>query len=129
MWDGRAAALEEQALGPLQADAEMNMPLPVLMDRVARISEYQPLFDAVFPGDGTNPKHLAKAMATYERTVASGPAPFDAWLDGHCAGDRRGGGADQAHSRCDRQHGRRHSRDQQMHRGRERHLDRGRGSA
>jgi cytochrome c peroxidase len=101
MWDGRAATLEEQALGPIQADAEMNMPLPVLMDRLARISEYQPLFDAVFPGDGTNPKHLAKAIATYERTVASGPAPFDAWLDGHRAGDRRGGGADQAHSRCE----------------------------
>src|SRR5580765_7638584 len=26
-WDGRAATLEEQAKGPLQAEAEMNMPL------------------------------------------------------------------------------------------------------
>src|SRR5438552_552647 len=26
MWDGRAATLEQQALGPIQADVEMNLP-------------------------------------------------------------------------------------------------------
>src|SRR5260370_821210 len=52
MWDGRFATLEEQALGPIQAAAEMNMPLDRLMDRLARIREYKPLFDDAFPGDG-----------------------------------------------------------------------------
>ena len=27
-WDGRAGSLEEQALGPIEAPGEMNMPLP-----------------------------------------------------------------------------------------------------
>jgi cytochrome c peroxidase len=82
MWDGRAATLEEQALGPIQAGAEMNMPLDRLMDRLARIAEYKPLFDQAFPGEGATPATVAKAIATYERTVVSSPAPFDAWLDG-----------------------------------------------
>jgi len=29
MWDGRASSLEEQALGPIRADVEMNLPLTV----------------------------------------------------------------------------------------------------
>src|ERR1700749_4465058 len=28
------------------------------------------------------PKTLAKAIATYERTIVSEPAPFDAWIEG-----------------------------------------------
>jgi cytochrome c peroxidase len=85
MWDGRFATLEEQALGPIQAAAEMNMPLDRLMDRLARIREYKPLFDDAFPGEGVTPATIAKAMATYERTVVSNPAPFDVWLEGQDA--------------------------------------------
>ena len=29
-----------------------------------------------------SPETLAEAIATYERTVVSGPAPFDLWIDG-----------------------------------------------
>ncbi|HEY6255488.1 MAG TPA: cytochrome c peroxidase [Xanthobacteraceae bacterium] len=85
MWDGRAATLEEQALGPIQAAAEMNLPLDVLMDRLAHIKEYQPLFAAAFPNEGIVPASVAKAIATYERSVVSNPAPFDAWLEGQSA--------------------------------------------
>jgi len=82
MWDGRLATLEEQALGPIQAAGEMNMPLDQLMVRLASIPEYKPLFSAAFPRDGITPKTLAAAIATYERTVVSERAPFDAWIDG-----------------------------------------------
>ena len=44
MWDGRLATLEEQALGPIQAAGEMNMPLEQLMERLTSIGEYKPLF-------------------------------------------------------------------------------------
>src|SRR5215467_13098616 len=37
MWDGRLATLEEQALGPIQAAGEMNMPLDQLMARLTSI--------------------------------------------------------------------------------------------
>jgi cytochrome c peroxidase len=83
MWDGRLANLEEQALGPIQSPGEMNMQIDQLMDRLASIPEYKPLFDAAFPGDGMKVATLAKAIATYERTVVSERAPFDAWIEGN----------------------------------------------
>ncbi len=74
---------EEQALGPIQAAGEMNMNLDKLMERPATIPEYKPMFEAAFPGEGMKPKTLAQAIATYERTVVSGRAPFDAWIEGN----------------------------------------------
>src|SRR5262245_30234735 len=83
MWDGRAASLEEQALGPIRADVEMNLPVGQLLERLKRIPEYGPLFQAAFPQQGIAPETIAKAIATYERTVVSGRAPFDEWIDGN----------------------------------------------
>jgi cytochrome c peroxidase len=83
MWDGRLANLEEQALGPIQSPGEMNMPIEQLMDRLASIAEYKPLFAAAFPNEGMNSRTLAQAIATFERTVVSEPAPFDAWIEGN----------------------------------------------
>ena len=83
MWDGRLATLEEQALGPIQSPGEMNMPIDKLMDRLSHIPEYKPLFEAAFPNEGMKSATLAKAIATYERTVVSERAPFDAWIDGN----------------------------------------------
>ncbi len=82
MWDGRADTLEEQALGPIQADVEMAMPIDQLLTRLKAIPEYPPLFEAAFPGKGITAENIGKAIATYERTVISGRAPFDAWIDG-----------------------------------------------
>jgi len=82
MWDGRAGSLEEQALGPIKADVEMNMPIEQLLEKLKGIAEYGPLFHAAFPKEGMSPETIAKAIATYERTVVSGRAPFDAWIEG-----------------------------------------------
>jgi cytochrome c peroxidase len=82
MWDGRAGSLEEQALGPIQAEVEMNMSLDQLMDRLSKLDDYKPLFAAAFPNQAMGPATIAKAIATYERTIVSGPAPFDAWIGG-----------------------------------------------
>lgn len=82
MWDGRLPTLEEQALGPIQAAGEMNMKLDQLMERLATIPEYKPMFEAAFPREGMKPGTLAQAIATYERTVVSERAPFDAWIEG-----------------------------------------------
>jgi cytochrome c peroxidase len=83
MWDGRLANLEEQALGPIQAAGEMNMPLEQLMARLESIPEYKPLFAVAFPKEGMKATTLAAAIATYERTVVSERAPFDAWIEGN----------------------------------------------
>jgi cytochrome c peroxidase len=83
MWDGRLATLEEQALGPIQSPGEMNMPIDQLMERLASIPEYKPLFVPAFPNEGMSATTLAKAIATFERTVVSARAPFDDWIDGN----------------------------------------------
>jgi cytochrome c peroxidase len=82
MWDGRLPTLEDQALGPIQSPGEMNMPLEELMKRLVQIPEYKPLFASAFPEEPMSVKTLAKAIATYERTVVSERAPFDAWIEG-----------------------------------------------
>jgi cytochrome c peroxidase len=82
MWDGRAENLEEQALGPIQSDAEMAQPLDDLIKRLKQIREYPPLFQAAFPDQEMTTGSIAKAIATYERTVISARAPFDAWIEG-----------------------------------------------
>jgi cytochrome c peroxidase len=81
-WDGRAKTLEEQALGPIQADVEMNMNLKDLVKRLQGIAEYKKWFDIAFPKEGLTADTIAKSIATYERTVVSGYAPFDAWVEG-----------------------------------------------
>jgi cytochrome c peroxidase len=82
MWDGRADSLEEQALGPIQSTSEMNMPIETLLKRLGSISEYILLFDVAFPGVGLSARTLTEALATYERTIVSERAPFDAWIEG-----------------------------------------------
>jgi cytochrome c peroxidase len=82
MWDGRMATLEQQALGPITGDVEMALTLPELVKRLQGIPEYKPLFEAAFPGQSITAENAAKAIATYERTVVSGRAPFDAWAEG-----------------------------------------------
>ena len=83
MWDGRFETLEEQALGPIEADVEMNMPLDELIRKLNQIEGYAPLFAAAFDGDAEiTSEKIAMAIATYERTVVSGEAPFDRWIKG-----------------------------------------------
>jgi cytochrome c peroxidase len=82
MWDGRKANLEEQALGPMSAPVEMNQELAKLPAKLAAIDAYRKRFAAVFPGEGITVATAAKAIATYERTVVSGTAPFDRWIAG-----------------------------------------------
>ena len=81
-WDGRADSLEAQATGPITSSAEMNMPMDVLLDRLKAIPGYQARFAAVFPDQGITPETIAKAIATFERTVVSAVAPFDRWIAG-----------------------------------------------
>lgn len=81
-WDGRAESLEEQALGPIQAEGEMNLSLPDLEDRLRQIEGYRPLFESAYPGAGVTATTVALAIATFERGIVSGEAPFDRWLAG-----------------------------------------------
>ena len=81
-WDGRADSLEAQALGPVESAAEMNLPLDQMVSSLAGIQAYAPMFEAAYPGEGITKDTVAKAIATFERTVVSGEAPFDRWIAG-----------------------------------------------
>ncbi len=81
-WDGRVRTLEQQALGPIEADVEMNMPLEVLIPKLRAIKGYHPLFEKAYPGEGITNDTVAKAIASFERTVLSTEAPFDKYIKG-----------------------------------------------
>jgi len=83
-WDGRARSLEEQALGPIGAGVEMNMPIKQLIPKLNKIEGYKKLFKEAYPqsnGEITK-EYLAKAIASFERTVISTEAPFDRYIKG-----------------------------------------------
>jgi len=81
-WDGRVKTLEEQALGPIEADVEMNMPLTMLIPKLNKVKGYVKLFDKAYPNEGLTKESLAKAIASFERTVVSTEAPFDRYIKG-----------------------------------------------
>jgi cytochrome c peroxidase len=76
-WDGRAASLEEQALGPIQNPIEMSMTMPMAIDRLKGIAGYPELFEKAFGTPEINDERIARAIASFERTVVSGNSPFD----------------------------------------------------
>lgn len=75
-WDGRAATLEEQSLGPIQNPIEMGFTLDELIERIKGIEGYQLMFGTVFDGKITA-ENIANAIASFERTVLVGSAPND----------------------------------------------------
>ena len=81
-WDGRAKSLEEQAVGPITTPAEMNSKFPDIVARLKDVPEYSTWFDRLFPRSGVTKENLLTAIATYERTVVAGEAPFDRWVNG-----------------------------------------------
>jgi cytochrome c peroxidase len=81
-WDGRADSLEEQALGPIASQREMNQPLDGMIHTLDGIAEYGPLFSRAYPAEPINEKTVARAIATFERTIISEQAPFDKWISG-----------------------------------------------
>ena len=82
MWDGRFRTLEEQALGPIAADVEMSQDLDEVVEELKAIGGYHNLFEKAYPGEGISKDTIAKAIASYERSIVSSDAPFDRWIKG-----------------------------------------------
>jgi len=82
-WDGRAKDLEEQAHGPLINPVEMAMPShDEVVKRVKGVKGYAPLFKKAFGDDKIDMERIAKAIASYERTVVAGNSPYDRYQAG-----------------------------------------------
>jgi cytochrome c peroxidase len=90
-WDGRADSLEEQAKGPIANPIEMTIDKEEgkahteSVRRIRSVPGYIARFKQAF-GDGEiTIDHVAKAIATFERTVLSGNSPYDRYQ----AGDKK----------------------------------------
>ncbi|MFT5049489.1 MAG: cytochrome c peroxidase [Chlamydiales bacterium] len=75
-WSGRAASLEEQAVGPIANPIEMGFTLDEAVARLAGIEGYVVQFKAVFGGEASADS-LGKAIAAFERTIVSGRSQND----------------------------------------------------
>lgn len=82
-WDGRAATLEEQALGPIVNPVEMGLPShEVMVSACKSIPGYAPYFKKAFGDETITKERIAQAIASFERTVLSGNSRFDRWSYG-----------------------------------------------
>ncbi len=83
-WDGRAATLEEQAKGPVTNPVEMGMSdWNKAADRVRAIPGYAPLFKKAFGDDvEITVDSIARAIATYERTLITPNSLYDRYAQG-----------------------------------------------
>lgn len=76
-WDGRAASLEAQAKAPIINPDEMGMPShEALVRKLAAIKGYSDTFKKVFKRK-INIDDIAKAIASFERTILSGGSAAD----------------------------------------------------
>ncbi len=75
--------LEAQALLPMFGETPVEMGLAgreaILFASLKKVAGYQKLFAAAFPGepDPVNPHNITAAIASFERSIISGRAPYD----------------------------------------------------
>ncbi len=82
MWDGRKDGLEDQVSGPVGTAAEMGGTVQQAVGAVAAVPAYGRAFARAFGTDKVTFERIARAIATFERTLVSNKAPFDRWIDG-----------------------------------------------
>ena len=81
LWDGRARNLEQQSLMPIQGADEMNQNLDELEKELNDVPGYVKQFQAVF-GTKVTRDGISKALAAFQRTLVTGPSPYDRYLAG-----------------------------------------------
>jgi cytochrome c peroxidase len=87
-WDGRATSLEDQAKGPIANPLEMTAQKTADLAHEATVKVlrgipgYVDRFKKAFGTGEITIDHVAKAIATFERTVLSGNAPYDRYQNG-----------------------------------------------
>ncbi len=74
-WDGRADSLEAQAVGPIANPIEMGHTHEACVAVLADIPGYRMQFDKIF--GRLDIDAVGEALASFERAVVTGPAPFD----------------------------------------------------
>ncbi|MGB3435697.1 cytochrome-c peroxidase [Achromobacter sp.] len=86
-WDGRAASLKEQVLGPIHDPREMNHDASGVVARLLAADPYPAQFLLAFgaaaaPQPPVDADRLARALAAYVATLRPEPTRFDEFLEG-----------------------------------------------
>jgi cytochrome c peroxidase len=81
-WDGRAAELEDQSIGPFTNPIEHGfVNYDVMISKMKKIKGYNTLFLQAF-GEDISIGLVGKAIASFQRTVLSGNSPMDRFDQG-----------------------------------------------
>ncbi|CAI8747388.1 cytochrome-c peroxidase [Chryseobacterium sp. IT-36CA2] len=81
-WDGRSATLEEQVKAPIENPVEMNLHMSMATKNIKKIKDYKPFFIKAFGNGEVTEERIAKAVATFERSLISPPSKFDKFVSG-----------------------------------------------
>ena len=81
-WDGRSLTLEKQAEGPVQNPVEMVHTLEGVERKLLADASYREEFKRAFGADRITYDMVAKAIASFERTVLAANSPFDRYFYG-----------------------------------------------
>lgn len=81
-WDGRTTTLESQVLHPIRDSVEMGQPIPALIERLRADRTYRSAFARSYGAGSVDSQAVARALASYVRTLRSGAASIDRWRDG-----------------------------------------------
>ena len=83
-WDGRAATLEEQSVGPFANPIEHGFKdHDELVAKVKSIAGYGPLFERAFGSSAITTDLIGKAIASFQRTLLSGNSAYDRFTMGN----------------------------------------------
>jgi len=102
-WGGLSATLDSQALDPIQAAHEMNLPVEQALQRLRTEGNYATRFEQAF-GEQPNAQNLPRALASFQAIQFSARTRVDEYLDGNkgvlSASERRGLNLFRGEARC-----------------------------
>ena len=84
-WDGGAATLEDQVIGPIQNPLEMHETIANAVQKLKDDPFYPALFKKAFDADSISSTLIMKAIAQFERTMVSGNSRYDKYKRGEGA--------------------------------------------
>ncbi|HRI32476.1 MAG TPA: cytochrome-c peroxidase, partial [Saprospiraceae bacterium] len=79
-WDGRAATVRDQSLGPIQNPIEMHETLPSVVAKLSADKKYKDQFIRAFGSDSITPLKMSLAMEQFMFTMVSTESKYDKYL-------------------------------------------------
>jgi cytochrome c peroxidase len=81
-WDGKFRDIEAVTFGPITGRANMNLSEAELVTRLSAVPAYVDAFAGAFGDPAITRPRIEAALATFERRIVAGEAPFDRWIKG-----------------------------------------------